>query len=245
MARDDAAPASGDARLACVDFDLTVLARHSFAERVTVERVEALELRDVEREFVDVECFRAFLGATRDEEARPRDSSRGRARARSRDDDDGTGTTTTDDGRRRRTTDDGPTTTTRRLTDATMARATEYANRRGMDVKITSFGKYEVIQAYVDRVLGEGAMTRADISTPSRVGVKDGCAVEGGKNRQIEELLREKYGEDAWEKFRGTVVLFDDDERNVEAAIRAGFRATHTPDGLTKAAIQSVFGDFD
>lgn len=182
MARDDAAPASGDARLACVDFDLTVLARHSFAERVTVERVEALELRDVEREFVDVECFRAFL---------------------------------------------------------------EYANRRGMDVKITSFGKYEVIQAYVDRVLGEGAMTRADISTPSRVGVKDGCAVEGGKNRQIEELLREKYGEDAWEKFRGTVVLFDDDERNVEAAIRAGFRATHTPDGLTKAAIQSVFGDFD
>jgi hypothetical protein len=93
MARDDAAPASGDARLACVDFDLTVLARHSFAERVTVERVEALELRDVEREFVDVACFRAFLGATRDEEARPRDS---------KDDDDGTGTTTTDDGRRRR-----------------------------------------------------------------------------------------------------------------------------------------------
>ena len=228
MARDDAAPASGDARLACVDFDLTVLARHSFAERVTVERVEALELRDVEREFVDVACFRAFLGATRDEEARPEIRSRGRARARSR-----------DDGR------EDATTTTRRLTDATMARATEYANRRGMDVKITSFGKYEVIQAYVDRVLGEGAMTRADISTPSRVGVKDGCAVEGGKNRQIEELLREKYGEDAWEKFRGTVVLFDDDERNVEAAIRAGFRATHTPDGLTKAAIQSVFGDFD
>ena len=125
MARDDAAPASGDARLACVDFDLTVLARHSFAERVTVERVEALELRDVEREFVDVECFRAFLGATRDEEARPEIRSRGRARARSRD----------------------ATTTTRRLTDATTARATEYANRRGMDVKITSFGKYAVIQA--------------------------------------------------------------------------------------------------
>jgi hypothetical protein len=89
MARDDAAPASGDARLACVDFDLTVLARHSFAERVTVERVEALELRDVEREFVDVECFRAFLGATRDEEARPEIRSRGRARARTTDDDDG------------------------------------------------------------------------------------------------------------------------------------------------------------
>ena len=100
MARDDAAPASGDARLACVDFDLTVLARHSFAERVTVERVEALELRDVEREFVDVECFRAFLGATRDEEARPEIRSRGRAPR-------GRGTTTTDEGRRRRTTDDG------------------------------------------------------------------------------------------------------------------------------------------
>ena len=229
MARDDAAPASGDARLACVDFDLTVLARHSFAERVTVERVEALELRDVEREFVDVECFRAFLGATRDEEARPEiRSRRRRVRQSSR--------------RRRRP---RPVVVVPRPRARSTARATEYANRRGMDVKITSFGKYEVIQAYVDRVLGEGAMTRADISTPSRVGVKDGCAVEGGKNRQIEELLREKYGEDAWEKFRGTVVLFDDDERNVEAAIRAGFRATHTPDGLTKAAIQSVFGDFD
>ena len=57
--------------------------------------VAALELRDVEREFVDVECFRAFLGATRDEEARPRDSKpRSSARAvegrRRRDDDDET-----------------------------------------------------------------------------------------------------------------------------------------------------------
>ena len=107
MARDDAAPASGDARLACVDFDLTVLARHSFAERVTVERVEALELRDVEREFVDVECFRAFLGATRDEEARPEIRSRGssaravegRRRRDGDDDDDDDGRRTTDDGR--------------------------------------------------------------------------------------------------------------------------------------------------
>ena len=99
MARDDAAPASGAARLACVDFDLTVLARHSFAERVTVERVEALELRDVEREFVDVECFRAFLGATRDEAARPRDSKpRSSARADDGRDDDDETTDGRDDG---------------------------------------------------------------------------------------------------------------------------------------------------
>ena len=117
LGHEDAAPASGDARLACVDFDLTVLARHSFAERVTVERVERLDAADVEREFVDVQSFRRLLS---------------------------------------------------------------YATARGMDVKIASFGEYEVIQAYVDRALGRGAMTRADISTPSRVGAKDGCAVEGG-----------------------------------------------------------------
>ena len=186
MARDDAASTANrarvDASMVCVDFDLTVLARHSFAERVTVERVERLDAADVEREFVDVQSFRRLLS---------------------------------------------------------------YATARGMDVKIASFGEYEVIQAYVDRALGRGAMTRADISTPSRVGAKDGCAVEGGKKRQIEERLRETHGDEAWKKFRDTVVLFDDDERNVEAAIRAGFRAAHTPDGLTRAAIQSVFGDFD
>ena len=54
MARDDAAPASGDARLACVDFDLTVLARHSFAERVTVERVEALEAAALTKRIVAI-----------------------------------------------------------------------------------------------------------------------------------------------------------------------------------------------
>jgi hypothetical protein len=111
----------------------------------------------------------------------------------------------------------------------------------GVDFKIASFGKYEVIQAYCDRAFGKGTLTRADVSTPTEVGGKDGCSVEGGKNLQIEKFCLEKYGASWSVDMRRKVVLFDDDSRNVEAAQKAGFRAVHTPDGFTKAATKSVF----
>jgi len=107
-------------------------------------------------------------------------------------------------------------------------------------VKIVSFGVYEVIRAYCDRALGEGNMTRRDISTPSVGGVKDGCSVNGGKNPQMQRLCEEKYGAN-WRVRADRVVLFDDDERNVVAARTAGFRAVHTPAGFTRQSASWIF----
>jgi hypothetical protein len=72
---------------------------------------------------------------------------------------------------------------------------------RGVRVAIASFGKYEVIQAYMDRAFpaaavptsaaagGSGVLfTRDTISTPSRVGGLDGTEVAGGKNPQLKQL---------------------------------------------------------
>lgn len=100
-----------------------------------------------------------------------------------------------------------------------------------------------MIQAYCDRAFGKGTLTREDISTPTAVGGKDGCSVEGGKNLQIEKFCLEKYGASWSVDMRRKVVLFDDDSRNVEAAKKAGFRAVHTPDGFTKAVTKSVFDE--
>lgn len=65
MGRPDRAFASAsNARCACVclDFDLTLLRVHSFAERVRAEDVRA-GARDGMGDFVDVDVFRKFYGA--------------------------------------------------------------------------------------------------------------------------------------------------------------------------------------
>lgn len=54
----------------------------------------------------------------------------------------------------------------------------------GIAAHILSFGKYPVIQAYMDGALGSGVFTRATISTPSVVGVPDGCSVTVGPPMQ-------------------------------------------------------------
>lgn len=53
----------------------------------------------------------------------------------------------------------------------------------GIAPHIVSFGRYAVIQAYMDRALGRGALGRASISTPSVVGVPDGCYVAVGADK--------------------------------------------------------------
>ncbi len=69
---------------------------------------------------------------------------------------------------------------------------------KGVSVAIASFGRYEVIQAYMDRafgiVAGDAAseatriFTRASISTPTSVGGHDGFVLPGGKNPQLQAL---------------------------------------------------------
>lgn len=63
---------------------------------------------------------------------------------------------------------------------------------------IASFGKYEVIQAYMDRILPEHTMTRDTICTPSQLNmprIKDGYSVPGGKIPQL-QLLCKQHGLD-------------------------------------------------
>ena len=77
---------------------------------------------------------------------------------------------------------------------------------RGVAVAVASFGRYDVIQAYLDRALEGGAaqlFTRGTISTPSSVGGVDGCSVPGGKNRQLFALAKQ-FGVEA-----GAVLFFD------------------------------------
>jgi len=94
----------------------------------------------------------------------------------------------------------------------------------------------------MDICLGKGTFMRGDISTPSVVGVKDGCSVDGGKNAQLEKLCVERFGEDGRTmETRRCVVLFDDDAKNIEAATRAGYRAVHTPNGFTREASIEIF----
>lgn len=87
-------------------------------------------------------------------------------------------------------------------------------------VAIASFGRYEVIQAYLDKAFGftdftvtptpsssflssmftfgSGTpakvryFTRENISTPSTVGGTDGWSLQGGKNQQLTALMQ-KY----------------------------------------------------
>lgn len=56
---------------------------------------------------------------------------------------------------------------------------------KGVKVAVASFGVYEVIQNYMDRVVGPGVFTRENISTPSQHGTLDGHVVEGGKVPQL------------------------------------------------------------
>lgn len=62
--------------------------------------------------------------------------------------------------------------------------------QRGVPLAVASFGRYEVIQAYLAHAFGEGLcpFSRDNISTPSTVGSTDGCTVPGGKNLQLEAL---------------------------------------------------------
>ena len=91
--------------------------------------------------------------------------------------------------------------------------------RRGLPVAVASFGRYEVIQAYLSAAFGAGdcPFSRANISTPSIVGGADGCNVPGGKVPQLAALC-EQFG------VEGGVVLFFD---GLFLCFRTSLPATH------------------
>ena len=90
---------------------------------------------------------------------------------------------------------------------------------RGDAVAVASFGCYDVIQAFLERMC-PGVFSRENISTPSCVGVADGCSVPGGKNPQLDlllsALLASEGAEDgSLESHRHRVVFLDDSVPNV------------------------------
>ena len=98
---------------------------------------------------------------------------------------------------------------------------------RGDAVAVASFGCYDVICAYLERMC-PGVFNRDNISTPSCVGVPDGCSVPGGKNPQLELLLgaflaSEGSEASGLEAHRHRVVFFDDSVQNVTLARAAGY----------------------
>ena len=98
---------------------------------------------------------------------------------------------------------------------------------RGDAVAVASFGCYDVICAYLERMC-PGVFNRDNISTPACVDVPDGCSVPGGKNPQLELLLgallaSEGSKASSLEAHRHRVVFFDDSVQNVTLARAAGY----------------------
>ena len=120
---------------------------------------------------------------------------------------------------------------------------------RGDAVAVASFGCYDVIRVYLERMC-PGVFNRDNISTPSCVGTPDGCSVPFGKNPQLDLLLGAllaSEGTDAssLEAHRHRVVFFDDSVQNVTLARAAGYsRSFVIPrGGFTREAWQGLLGE--
>jgi hypothetical protein len=94
--------------------------------------------------------------------------------------------------------------------------------KRGVRVAIASFGSREVITKYLDLAFGAD---RKDIfpdnciSTPSSVGMTDGCSVEGGKNPQLAKLRRDLGIQD---RDPASVLFFEGEFCRMPQATRTG-----------------------
>ncbi len=116
------------------------------------------------------------------------------------------------------------------------------AQQRGATLAIASFGRSEVIRAYMD-LIAPGAFSDADIVTPASLGsdYEDGMSVENGKPMMLQLLCKRNPVTNL--KGAAGVLFFDDDPANVDECRRAGFlRSHHTPQGFTRAALEGLSG---
>lgn len=109
----------------------------------------------------------------------------------------------------------------------------------GVPVAIASFGEYQVIQNYMDRIAPD-VFNRNNICTPTCVGYQDGSSVPQGKVPMLELLLQglisQSGGAAPTDQQRARTVLFDDDDSNIRRAAAAGYIACYTPDAFTRTA---------
>ena len=116
------------------------------------------------------------------------------------------------------------------------------AQQRGATLAIASFGRSEVIRAYMD-LIAPGAFSDADIVTPASLGsdYEDGMSVENGKPMMLQLLCKRNPVTNL--KGAAGVLFFDDDPANVDECRRAGFlRSHHTPQGFTRSALEGLSG---
>eukprot|EP01138_Halocafeteria_seosinensis_P011322 gb/GECG01011565.1/.p1 GENE.gb/GECG01011565.1/~~gb/GECG01011565.1/.p1 ORF type:complete len:600 (+),score=97.45 gb/GECG01011565.1/:1-1800(+) len=104
--------------------------------------------------------------------------------------------------------------------------------KNDIKVGIASFGRHDVIKAYLDRTFPDQTIfTPEDICTPSSLnidGLRDGCAVPGGKSAQLEQFISR------WGIKKEQLVFFDDDYNNVTNLDHEGYKwYFHTPQGFT------------
>lgn len=113
------------------------------------------------------------------------------------------------------------------------------ARERGIEVGIASFGRNEVVQAYMREIFREhGEVFRPSfVVTPASIGHRDGSSVPDGKPRML-KLLRERCDPPITDK--ASVLFFDDDGNNVEDCLRSGYRAVHTPRAFTRLAMANA-----
>lgn len=117
------------------------------------------------------------------------------------------------------------------------------ARERGVALGIASFGKQEVILAYMDEILkgtpDEGAFTAANVGTPASLGLREGRTVRPNGKPRLLKLLRE-YAATTTGKEKVEIsqtVFFDDQRANIESCRLNGItRAVHTPDGFTRSS---------
>ena len=113
------------------------------------------------------------------------------------------------------------------------------ARERGIEVGIASFGRGEVVQAYMREIFHEhGEVFKPSfVVTPAAIGHRDGSSVPDGKPRML-ELLRDRCDPPITD--RASVLFFDDDGNNVEDCLRSGYRAVHTPRAFTRMAMANA-----
>eukprot|EP00930_Biecheleria_cincta_P022280 TRINITY_DN16284_c0_g1_i2.p1 TRINITY_DN16284_c0_g1~~TRINITY_DN16284_c0_g1_i2.p1 ORF type:complete len:186 (-),score=17.96 TRINITY_DN16284_c0_g1_i2:14-571(-) len=118
------------------------------------------------------------------------------------------------------------------------------AKLHGCEVGIASFGKFDVIQAYMLRIAEScpDLFTRDTIITPSCIGLPDGTSPgPQGKVKQIQILVKNILPNATIRDAYTQTLFFDDDENNIKCARNAGFeRSFHTPQGFTRAAVQKI-----
>ena len=100
----------------------------------------------------------------------------------------------------------------------------------GHNIAVATFGRRDVVRKAMEFAIGDA--DRIKILSPADFGHPDGSGALGDKNTQL-AALASMYGVAA-----DQIIFFDDDERNIQKAVKVGVIAQWAPQGMDK----SMFG---